>query len=251
MRATLLPDPHRGPGYSVIEIHAAPPLGAPVLLIRRASDGAWLSGSGWGPEEVSLTPGGWESDPAPADDGDACQKILLGPGIVDNLDPGDSYTLTIPGAGSCALMLAGVDQSRIIGGEPVGVTPPPVPGYTPGAPGIQVPEPENAINEGVEPTPELLGGDDAGLPSGVTAAPASLAEPPRKKRMGCALMGVVLFVGWLGAGITLWHGAMRTPTSPTAATETADSAEEASFSLFPRTDPDGEPTYEDEEKPKS
>ena len=251
MRATLLPDPHRGPGYSVIEIWGAPPLASPVLLLRRASDGAWLSGSGWGMSETSLTPEGWDSGPDDLDSGSGCQRLLLGPGLVDDLDPGDSYMLTIPGAGSCALMLAGVDQSHIIGGEPVGVTPPPVPDYTRSAPDMSGPTPESAVNEGVEPTPEDRGGDDAALPPGVVAAPAGDAEPPRKKRLGCALMGAALFVGWVGAGIALWHGAMRTPVAPAAVTENNETAEESSFSFFPRTDPDGEPTYEDEEKPKS
>lgn len=251
MRATLLPDPHRGPGYSVIEIYGAPPLASPVLLLRRASDGAWLSGYGWGQDETSLTPDGWDSGPDDIESGNGCQRLLLGPGVVDNLDPGDAYTLTIPGAGSCALLLAGVDQSHIIGGEPVGVTPPPVSGFTPDGPDRPQASPESDINEGVEPTPEVLGGEDAGLPSGVVAAPASEAEPPRKKRLGCALMGVLIFVGWLGAGIALWHGAMRTPAAPAVAAESNETAEESSFSLFPRTDPDGEPTYEDEEKPKS
>lgn len=179
MRATLLPDPHRGPGYSVIELHAAPPLEAPVLLLRRASDGAWLSGTGWSQRETSLTLDGWDSGPDDADSGGGCQRLRLGPGIVDDLDPGDSYTLTIPGAGSCALMLAGLAQSHIIGGKPVGVTPPPVPGFTLDGPGMPPQSPESAINEGVEPTPEIPGGDDAGLTSGVVAAPASEAEPPR------------------------------------------------------------------------
>lgn len=204
MRATLLPDPHRGPGYSVIEIYGAPPLASPVLLLRRASDGAWLSGSGWGSSETSLTPEGWDSGPEDADSGNGCQRLMLGAGLVDDLDPGDAYTLTLPGAGSCALALARVDQSHIIGGEPVGVTPPPVPGFTPDGPGLPQPSPENAVNEGVEPTREVGGGDDAGLPSGVSAAPAGVAEPPRKKRLGCALMGLLIFVGWLGAAIALW-----------------------------------------------
>ncbi|MDE7371952.1 MAG: hypothetical protein K2N07_09500, partial [Desulfovibrio sp.] len=174
MRAVLLPNPHKGPGYSVIELHGAPPLESPVILLRRASDGAWLSGSGWGKEQTSLTPDGWDS-------GEDVQRLMLGPGIVDDLDPGDDYTLTIPGAGSCALMLERLDQSHIIGGEPVGVTPPPVPGFTLEGPEMPQPSPESAINEGVEATPEVMGGDDAGLPSGVVAAPAEEAEPPRKK----------------------------------------------------------------------
>ena len=247
MRAALLPDPHKGPGYAVIELHGAPPLDSPVLLLRRASDGAWLSGSGWGAEETSLTPDGWNS-------GEGVQRLMLGPGVVDDLDPGDDYTLTIPGAGSCALMLEGLDQSRVIGGEAVGVTPPPVPGFTLTGPDMPAPDPKNAIDEGVEPTPEVLGGDAAGLPSGVAPVPESVATPPRKKRLGCALMGVLLVAGWLGAGVALWHGAMRTPMAPPAPAAAADSgeaAEESSFSPFPRTDPDGEPTYEDEEKPRS
>lgn len=249
MRAILLPDPHRGPGYSIIELHGAPPLASPSFLLRRASDGAWLSGSGWGNEETSLSPEGWEN----AEDG---ERLMLGPGIVDELDPGDSYTLTIPGAGSCALALGDLIQSHIIGGVGVGVTPPPVPDYTPEAPDMPR-GPMNAVNEGVEPTPEIYGGgDDGDLPSGVAAFPEEEAEPPRKKRLGCALLGLAVFVGWLGAGVALWHGAMNSPiAAPTQATaahegEAAETTEESSFSLFPRTDPDGEPTYEEDEKPK-
>ncbi|MBD5538600.1 MAG: hypothetical protein HDQ94_01170 [Desulfovibrio sp.] len=179
MRATLLPDPHRGPGYSVIEIYGAPPLAAPVFLLRRASDGAWLSGSGWDERETSLTPDGWESAP---DGGPGCQRLLLGPGVVDDLDPGDAYTLTIPGAGSCPLSPAAVDQSHIIGGEAVGVTPPPVPGFTlivPGSPGFT---PESAVNEGVEPTPEVMGAPGGAGPTGVAAAPEGGAGLPRGRR---------------------------------------------------------------------
>ena len=247
MRATLVPDPHHGPGYSLLEIHGAPPLDAPVFLLRRASDGAWLSGSGWRDAETSLTPENWDTD------GDV-QRLMLGPGIVDDLDPGDSYTLTIPGAGSCALALAGLDRSRIIGGTPVGVTPPPVPGYSLASGETPPPTPVGAVSEGVEPTPEVVGS------TGRTAAPyevpphaAEAAAPPRRRRLGCALLGVVLFIGWLGAGVALWHGAMRAPASPPATTDTAgadESEEKSSFSLFPRTDPDGEPTYEQEEATK-
>ena len=179
MRATLLPNPHKGPGYSLIEIYGAPPLASPVFLLRRASDGAWLSGSGWEKEETSLTPEGWDSGPGDVESGSGAQRLMLGPGIVDDLDPGDSYTLTIPGAGSCALMLAEADQSHIIGGEAVGVTPPPVPGYTFSGPGMPQMSPEYAVYEGVEPTPEVMGGDDAGLPSGVAAVPESEARPTR------------------------------------------------------------------------
>lgn len=44
---------------------------------------------------------------------------------------------------------------------------------------------------------------------------------------------------------------MRTPAAPAAVTENNKTAVESSFSLFPRTDPDAEPTYKNEEKPKS
>ena len=251
MRATLLPDPHRGPGYSVIEIWGAPPLASPVLLLRRASDGAWLSGSGWGMSETSLTPDGWDSGPDDLDSGSGCQRLLLGPGLVDDLDPGDSYTLTIPGAGSCALMLAGVDQSHIIGGKPVGVTPPPVPGYT--FSGNKMPEgtPQGAVNEGVERTPEVTGGDAGGLPSGVAVAPEDAPEAPGKKRPGCALMGVLLVAGLVWAGVALGHGTMRSPAAPGAVTEANVTAGDTSFALLPRTNADGEPANEDAEKPKS
>ena len=250
MRATLVPDPHRGPGYSILEIHGAPPLGAPVFLLRRASDGAWLSGMGWQDAETSLTPENWDTD------GDS-QRLMLGPGVVDDLDPGDSYTLTIPGAGSCALTLAGLDQSRIIGGRPVGVTPPPVPGYTLTSGTMEMPpsSPAGAINEGVEPTPEVVGSEArAATPPDVPAHPAEAVAPPRRKRLGCVLLGIALFIGWLGAGVALWHGAMQAPASPPAtadAAEADESEEKSSFSFFPRTDPDGEPTYEQEETTKS
>lgn len=248
MRAILVPDPHYGPGYSILEIHGAPPLDAPVFLLRRASDGAWLSGSGWQGAETSLSPENWDTD-------GSVQRLMLGPGIVDDLDPGDSYTLTIPGAGSCALALAGLDRSRIIGGTPVGVTPPPVPGYTLSPGKTPPPTPVSAVTEGVEPTPEVEGvAGRAAAPSDVPPPAAEAVAPPRRKRLGCALLGMALFIGWLGAGVALWHGAMRAPAAPPAASdagETGETTEESSFSLFPRTDPDGEPTYEQEETAKS
>ena len=248
MRATLVPDPRHGPGYSLLEVRGALPLDAPVFLLRRASDGAWLSGSGWQGAETSLTPENWDTD------GDV-QRLMLGPGIVDDLDPGDSYTLTIPGAGSCALALAGLDLSRTIGGTPVGVTPPPVPGYTLSPGEMPPPTPVGAVTEGVEPTPEVVGSvTPKAPPADVPQAAAEAAAPTRRRRLGCALLGMALFIAWLGTGVALWHGAMRAPAAPPAAAdsgETAESAEEPSFSLFPRTDPDGEPTYEQEETNKS
>lgn len=91
---------------------------------------------------------------------------------------------------------------------------------------------------------------DERVPAGMTDIPNRGASLPHRKRLGCAALGVILFAGWLGAGIALWHAAMNTPASPTPTAASDEAAEETSFSLFPRTDPDGEPTYEEEETSK-
>lgn len=193
MRALLVPDPHRGPGYAVLELHDAAPPDPPVFFLRRASDGAWLSGTGWGQAETALRPEAWNAD------GDR-QLLMLGTALVDALEPGDAYALTVPGAGSCALETDDHVLSRASGGNGAGWPPPP--------------------------------------------------SPSRRKRLGCALLGVLIFVAWLAGGVALWHGSMSAPASPAPGTAPDDTAEETSFSLFPRTDPDGEPTYEQEETSK-
>lgn len=194
MRATLVPDPHRGPEYALLELHDTVPAARRVFRLRRASDGAWLSGAGWRQAEATLRPDAWEND------GD-CQRLVLGPGIADRLVPGDSYTLTVPGAGSCVVTV----DARVRSG------------------GIAEKE-----GEMMPPPPE-----------------------PRRKRLGCALFGALLFAAWLAGGFALWHGSMSVPATPAPGAGSGDtSEEESSFSLFPRTDPDGEPTYEQEETPK-
>lgn len=192
MRAVLVPDPHRGPGHAILELRDAAPPDSPVFLLRRASDGAWLSGAGWRQAEATLRPDAWNAD------GD-CRRLMLGTGIMNALERGDSYTLTIPGAGSCALEPDERVLPRAVGGKSAEGTPPP---------------------------------------------------SPRRKRLGCALLGFLLVIAWLAGGVALWHGSMNAPATPASGTDAGDTAEESSFSLFPRTDPDGEPTYEQEETPK-
>lgn len=192
MRATLVPDPHRGPEYALLELHDTVPAAQQIFQLRRASDGAWLSGTGWRRTEATLRPDAWEND------GD-CQRLVLGPGIADRLVPGDSYTLTVPGVGSCVVTMDARVRSRSITEKGKEKMPPPA---------------------------------------------------PRRKRLGCALIGILLFAVWLAGGFALWHGSMSAPATPAPATASDDTAEESSFSLFPRTDPDGEPTYEQEEAPK-
>lgn len=192
MRATLAPDPHQGPECLILELHDAASPGSRDVHLRRASDGAWLSGVGWQQAETALLPHAWSVE------GDG-RRLMLGPDIVKELQPGDSYSVTIPGAGSCVLAVDGAALSRIIGRK------------------------------------------DAESPR-----PA----PPRRKRLGCALLGVLLFAAWLAGGFALWHGSMTAPVTPEPGTNSGDAAEESSFSLFPRTDPDGEPTYEQEEASK-
>lgn len=192
MRARLVPDPHRGPGYAILELHDADQPDSPVFLLRRASDGAWLSGTGWRQTETALRPEAWNTD------GD-CPRLMLGADIVGALKPDDAYVLALPGTGACALELDARVLSRAIGGK------------------------------------------DAESPH-----PA----PARRKRLGCALLGLLLFAAWLAGGVALWHGSMNAPATPAPGAGAGDTAEESSFSLFPRTDPDGEPTYEQEETPK-
>lgn len=192
MRATLVPDPHRGPECLLLELHDAALPDSGVFLLRRASDGAWLSGSGWQRTEAILPPHGWSAD-------GGRRRLMLGPDIVKYLEPGDSYSVTVPGAGSCVLEMAGPVLSRITGRK-----------------GAESPQP----------------------------------AAPRRRRLGCALFGVLLFAAWLAGGFALWHGSMTAPVTPEPGASSGDTAEEPSFSLFPRTDPDGEPTYEQDETPK-
>ena len=239
MRAILEPDPHHGPGYAIIELHDAPLLESPLVCLVRISDGAWLSRGGWNKNETSFSPDDWNSQ-------DDIQQLMLGPGIVDNLDSGESYTLSIPGAGSCALAIGSLIQSHIIGGEGVGLAPPPPPGFKPiTSDDIPIADQKNAINEGVEPTPEIV--DAIGLKnsSSSEATPASNNSPKPRNGFGCALTGVIIFSVWLAIAVGLWHGAMKSPPKPVANADTDEGDKEPLFTLFLRNEPDGAPTYDE------
>lgn len=254
MRALLVADPRRGPGYAIIEIHGVAPADAPSFLLQRQSDGLYLSGGGWRSDAVTL-----HADfSACSEDG---LRLGVGPAVVDELAADQEYTLSLPGSGACGLALGTLRQSRIIGGQGVGLTPPPfsserpLPDMAGSETGIAdtVASPD-AVTEGAEPTPDIVGdSDDAGLPSGVAAMPEETARVPRRRRTGCALLGSLLFAGWVAGGWALWHGAMSASPSDAATTGAsaeagADDSQESSFSLFPRVDPDGEPTWEEDEK---
>lgn len=218
MRAVFLIDSHQGPGYGLIKIYGINDIDNPVFSIRCVENNTFLAGETWRTEQAGLYP-------VSSNSFDEGMELHVGPGIVNELNPKYHYQVIIPGYDPLPLVMEGNAQSWIEGGEGMGLTPPPLPGTTQlGAP---IPDSE-IVYEGVERTPMVDPGEDAGnLPSGVAAVDDVSSDPTPKhlKKGGCLVMVALLFTVWIVGGWFLWQGAMKAPQAPTM--------DSAPFVLFP------------------
>lgn len=218
MRAEYALDPEHGAGYGLIKIFDSENLPEPVFIIKRMSDGMYLSGEGWRKEKVSLVP---ESSNA-FDNG---MELHIGPNVVNQLDASSHYQIELPGFGAMPLAMGKTMQSWTAGGVGIGLTPPPLPGTS----GIRDEmKPVNTIYQGVEQTPEDCPAADADdLPSGVASGEADVSDssPKLAKKRGCLVVGAFLFTIWIVGGWFLWEGAKKAPVAP--------ASESVPFVLFP------------------
>lgn len=212
MRASLNLDPVAGAGYGILEISGISNAHDPRIIIRRMSDGKTMAQGGWRSGTHSIAPEKWDS-------GDNALTIWLNPQILDNLDGSSNYQIILPGLATLPLEITEIRQSVIVEGE----TPPPV------AP----PEPATAdvyVEEGVEPTPEMIPGDGEGKDlDGVVAAPDNAIIEKRPRRHGCLFLAIGLGIVWVLIGWFLWHAAMNAPKN-----ENHDTS--APFSFIPYSD---------------
>lgn len=219
MRAEYSLNPERGAGYGLVKIFDSENISEPVFIIKRMSDGKYLSGEGWRDEKVSLVP---ESSNA-FENG---MEFHVGPNVVNELDSSLHYQLELPGFQTMPLGMGKTMQSWTIGGEGIGLTPPPLPG-TIEIDGVG--NPRNTIYEGVQRTPEDCPAADVDeLPSGVASGEAEIVGSSPKlapKKRGCLVVGAFLFAIWIVGAWFLWEGAKNAPVAP--------SSESVPFVLFP------------------
>lgn len=202
MRANLVFDPGHGSGYGIIEVYDAADNLEPRVVIKRLSDGMFLSSGGWTSEQVSLAPERWENE-------GRVLRLWFSPGMVDDLTEDDRYELELPGSGSCPLFPASIKQSVIVDDSGFGTYPPPP--QQPGTPPVNMGA-EQLIYEGIEQDPQSVPDiGDPGLPSGVAAGPAGFIPEKSKKKYGCLILGIALVVIWAGGGWALWHAAQNAP----------------------------------------
>lgn len=204
MRANLVFDPAHGSGYGIIEIFDAPENIETRVVIKRLSDGMFLSSGGWINEEVSIAPDRWESV-------NRLLRLWFGPEVIDDLSGNDRYELTLPGSGSCPLFPAPIRQSVIVNDSGFG-TYSPLPQQPNASPGDTVTD--RIIYEGVEQDPQAVPDiGDPGLPSGVAAGPVGAISEKPKKKYGCLILCIALVFIWAGGGWALWHAAKDAPAA--------------------------------------
>ncbi|MDR2695075.1 MAG: sel1 repeat family protein [Deltaproteobacteria bacterium] len=115
MQAHLRPDPARGAGYGVLDVHAFEGREADVLFsLRRASDGKYLGSGDWLEAEQRLAPDVVQYQ------GDVL-RLLVGPAVVDMVDVLNTFAVTVyPAAGEglrCGLEVGDIVYSRLTGGQ--------------------------------------------------------------------------------------------------------------------------------------
>lgn len=193
MRAILKADAERGPGYGVIEIEEAGSEADVIALLRRVSDGKYLSADGWRDGASSLK----TRDIEP---GNNFSRLFLGPDVIDNLDAAENYELEIVGTGVAPLLKKEFFQSRENG----------------------------ARYANVEPTPEIDPGYiDAGARiSGVAAGSGDAVVERRPRRRGCFVVAIALFIFWAIGAWWLWQGVLEAPPK-------AGDGEETPFEFIP------------------
>lgn len=170
-------DQERGAGYGILLVAELGPVADPQSLqfsLRRASDQQCLSTGGWQPAEVFVSP-----EQVDAQAGNT--RIMLGPQVIDQLDPQETYRFTLRGSDiettRATLTVQGVVYSPASGGQglaaPVAASavpappvveelPPPVVEELPPPP-VEVPVIPDLVAGGAINAPST----SAGIPKGV------------------------------------------------------------------------------------
>lgn len=111
MRATIATPEGGAPGTALMEVFDAPALqGEPRFTIL--SPQGYLSSDGWQESSTPLTPAGWENE-------GGCLRIAVGPSVVDQLDPLETYRLGL-GEQVCVLQIGDLLFSHMGGGQGMG-----------------------------------------------------------------------------------------------------------------------------------
>lgn len=205
MRAVILADPVKGPGYGIIQIYDLANAVQPQIIIKRMSDSKTLAEGGWQAGSHSRHPANWDNQ------GNSL-VFSVGPEVIDNLTEADNYELTLVGIGTCPLQKEDIFQSKIINDDGAGMWPPPP--ETPSSnPDNSLIDNNNVIYEGVEKTPGVMPDIAAsGDLAGVAAGPDN-AIPSGKRRGGCFLLSLLILCVWLAGGWLLYHASLHTPTT--------------------------------------
>jgi hypothetical protein len=204
MKASYLNDTQKGPGRGFLSVTEAGDLAFPEDIrfgIKRASDRSCLGKGGWQSAEIFLQPLGAFS----AGEG---ITLAVGPDVVDNLDPRETYRLMLLQAdGSsavCSLQVREVAYSVLRDEGGTGA----VPGreQEPEESKAEPPPAEEEQSATPEPAPagpESLPAPDA-APEAANLRPLAPPAPgTRKKPKGLLLAGLLLLV-LAGGGIAAW-----------------------------------------------
>lgn len=227
MRAILEPDPASGFGYGLLRVTDTPDQGEPLLIIKRLADGLTFAPDGWEKGENSFNPERWTWL-------DGSYQIWLGPEIINDLDQHQHYELTLSGIGSCALIIPKILKSNVIETNGIDAYAPP-PDQVNFSPNLDFPG--ETVYEGVEPTPIINPDmDEPETPTGVASVPVA-----QKKKYGCLVLGIGLFIVWAVGSWLLWHVVKNAPVNN-------NEEEKLTFEIIPksteRTSPDD--TLDDE-----
>ena len=214
MQAQLRPDPARGAGYGVIDVHAFEGQETDILFsLRRASDGKYLGSGDWLEAEQRLAP-----DVVQYRDG--VLRLLVGPGVVDMVDVLNTFAITVyPAAGEgtrYGLEVGDLVYSGLAGGQ--GMAP------AASAPLSMSPMPEMLLDPAPEPQPEpkpeAAPGPEPQLPV--------LKDPVEPKNK--APLVLLLLLACAAGGAYWWKFARNPESTPVAANATVPAPSAASAS---------------------
>lgn len=192
MKARYINDIGKGPGHGFILVSDVPDLpdmeGA-TFVIKRASDRKNLGRSGWQPAERDLAP---ENVSLGDDDGYA---LAVGPGVVNHLDPQETYRITLKASNGKSLTstlsvqevaYSGIDGGHGIAAAAMQPEPAPEPQPEPEPAPEPEPEPEPEPVQEAPPQPELM-------PEKLPVPEPSPA--PKRSRLPLILFLLLLLVG--------------------------------------------------------
>ena len=203
MKASYLNDTQKGPGRGFLSVTETGDLVFPEEIrfgIKRASDRSCLGKGGWQSAEIFLQPLGAFS----AGEG---LTLAVGPDVVDNLDPRETYRMMLlqadGGSAVCSLQVHEVAYSVLRDGSGTGA----VPGWEPEPEEKKTgtPPPEEKKNEAPAPAgPESLPASDAAPEEADRTKTLPLPAPEvRKKPIRLLFAGLLLLV-LAGGGIAAW-----------------------------------------------